>query len=123
MANPAWGSKKDGTGRSGNASGRPPKGLTIADLFSKEGDRIDKKSKITNRQLLIHNMYQAAIAGDPAFARLCLEREYGKVMEEIQLSQGRSTPLDLSKLSEKELSTLMALLNKAEPDADTTEGE
>jgi len=107
-----------------NLKGRPLKGITIADLFAQEGDRVDKASKLTNRQLLIHNMYMAAIAGDPAFARQCLEREYGKVLEEIQLTGGRTKPLDLSKLSEKELGVLMTLLNKAEPDdPDTPDAE
>jgi hypothetical protein len=109
-------------GQSGNPNGRPPKGLTIADLFAEEGDRVDSQTKLSNRQLLIHNMYLAAIAGDPAFSRQVLEREYGKVMEEINLSDGRRKSLDLSKLSDRELPILMKLLDKAKPDdADTSD--
>jgi hypothetical protein len=111
-------------GQSGNPKGRPPKGTTIADLIALEGDRIDAKTKLTNRQLLISKMYQFAIAGDPAFTRLLLEREYGKVLDEIQLSDGRTKPLDLSGFSEKELIEFRRMLKKAEPkDADTSEAE
>jgi hypothetical protein len=111
-------------GKSGNPKGRPLKGTTIADLVALEGDRIDTATKLTQRQLLIHNMYDYAIKGDPAFARLLLEREYGKVLDEIQLTDGRRKPLDLSGFSEKELVEFQRLLKKAEPkDADTSEGE
>jgi hypothetical protein len=118
-------------GVSGNPKGRPPKGLTIADLFAQEGDQpialTNKENTtvqtMTRRAALIKVIYERAIGGDDAFARLCLEREFGKALEQIQITEGRATPLDMSKYTEKELVTLMALLKKGEPDADTPEAE
>jgi hypothetical protein len=107
---------KKGTEWTGNRRGRPLKGLTIADLFAAEGDLIyDKKSKTSKRQKLIAQIYDNAILGDPAFARLCIEREYGKSLEMVEISDKRK-PLDLSKLSDKKLIELQKLLKEAEPD-------
>jgi hypothetical protein len=99
-----------------NRKGRPLKGLTIADLFAAEGDQPYKKGKISKRQMLISQIYDNAILGDPAFARLCMEREFGKSLEMIEVSDTRK-PLDLSKLSTDKLKKLQELLHEAEPDA------
>jgi hypothetical protein len=106
-----------------NAAGRKLKGFTIADLFAKEGDQphilIDKNGKkevTTRRQALIRVAYDRAIGGDDGYTRLCLEREYGKVLEEIQLLHGKTSQIDWSKYKPEQLIALRALLKIGEPD-------
>jgi hypothetical protein len=103
-------------GQSGNPAGRKPSGFARADLFRASYNRIDEKTGKTLLITTIDKIVEAGAMGDIDCAKLGLESALGKVMDEIKLSDGRSKPLDLSKLADKELPVLMNLLKKAEPD-------
>jgi hypothetical protein len=110
---------KAGVDWTGNRNGRPKKGLTLAALFEAEGAR-DHKKGLTNLEALIKNGYHRAVEGDEVWAKLVLDRQFGKALEMIEITDDRK-PLDLSKLSDKELITLKKLLAKGEngvPDTD-----
>ena len=105
-------------GQSGNPKGRKPSGMTRADLFRAEGQQphilIDKNGKAettTRLQALIRVAYDRAIAGDDAYARICLDSVYGKVMDQLQLLAPEEE-WDLTGLSEKELNFLAVIIPK-----------
>jgi hypothetical protein len=118
-----------------NTKGRNLKGLTLADLYTKQGNQkinvkdatnpLHKFNGMTFRDAHILNSYSLAVLGDEGYSKEVNNREYGKVVDEIKILQGRIPQVNWSVYTDRELIILQKLLAKGEPsdDADTSEVE
>jgi hypothetical protein len=102
-----------------NTKGRPPNGEALASLFRAVGDMFvegpdGKPSKITLRTKMIENLYKAAAMGDNDSSTVVMNREFGKVMDQIQIL-GDEQEWDLSGLTKRELEIFAIIMKKIQP--------
>jgi len=100
-----------------NRSGRKKVGDTLA---AKIRDALDEKlsEDYSNLDSIIDAAVKKALKGDLTAFEILAARGYGKVPDRIDLTQRKE--FDLSKLTDEELATFMALRQKMEDDADTS---
>ena len=52
-------------GQSGNPNGRPKKGTAISDILNNEGNKIDKTTGKSHREIMLENVYAQAVKDTP----------------------------------------------------------
>ena len=82
--NPAWGNKREGTGKSGNPNGRIRKDCSLTSLLKEEIEKIPPGEKYNRnwRQLLVLAWLTGAMKNPVLFKEL-LDRLEGKVVQPV----------------------------------------
>lgn len=98
-----------------NRKGRPKVGLTVAERIR---DAMNEPAKgeegYTKFDEMVDLAMRRAHAGSYQFWEALMARAYGKVPDQVQMLVEK--PPDLSKLTDDEVKTLLALMQKAKTD-------
>lgn len=96
-----------------NRAGRPRVGLTFAERVRAVLEEETEEGKKTKIEEMVDIAIRRAKAGSFQFYDALTARAYGKVPDKVEQSQ--APQYDTSKLTNEELATLRALLEKAKP--------
>ena len=105
---------KNGFDPNRNMKGRPKLGLTIAErIRDAMAEGAKGQEGYTREDAMVDVAIQRGLKGDFRYWEYIMNRAHGKIPDKIEMS--RETKPDLSKLTDAEIKTLMALLEKAKP--------
>jgi hypothetical protein len=100
-------------GKSGNPKGRPKAGESLTKLMANYLDKEEDGTGLLRKTLLIKKIYEMAMSGNTTCQNMLLDRIEGKPHQAIALSADiRQKEIDMSKLSDEELSALDKLQKK-----------
>lgn len=98
-----------------NRKGRPKLGLTVAErIRDAMNEPIKEGEPYTKFDQLVDEAMRRAKLGNFQFFKELMARAYGNVPDQVQMLVEK--PPDLSKLSDNEVHTLLALMEKAKSD-------
>ena len=80
------------TGQSGNPRGRPRKGRSVTELIEKLGQGKRENVPLTRLEELLSKLYELAIRGDVAAAKVILAYAEGMPLERVQAEIGTMPP-------------------------------
>jgi hypothetical protein len=95
-------------------TGRPKLGMTFAVLVREVLEEENPRTKKSKVESMVDVAIARAMKGSWQFYDALTARAYGKVPDKVEM-QTEAKP-DLSKLTDEEIQTLMALLSKAKPE-------
>jgi hypothetical protein len=75
-------------GQSGNPSGRPPKGKTVSELMAEIAEAQRADAPVSRLEELVEKLFDLAIAGDVAAAKLILAYLEGMPVTRVQAEVG-----------------------------------
>ena len=106
----AYGGFKKGFDPNRNIKGRAPIGGSLAERIRAAFER-NTPDGLTQQDVVISDAIKMARRGHSQYLQMLWDRGYGKVPDKVEVNQEQK--LDLSKLTDEEIKTLMSLLEKA----------
>ncbi len=89
-------------GQSGNPRGRPRKGQTVTELIEQVGRAKRTGAAMARLEELVRKLYDLAIGGDVAAAKLLLAYIEGTPVERVQATVGALPPFNADEAAEAE---------------------